>query len=1091
MPHAGNMKTRLLAPLILILLGASSSAEIYRSVAISELLIEGPKKEVAAAMDQQVDAFQLRMLDARLDGEAYLTMDDPEVGELPQNLMRIVFRSDAKLPIEGAIDLALDYSATKVKTFRFRIAEGSAKEIQIEEFEKARRAWADVRATSRIAGSVWFAHLADHGDGATGGAFDPVDMAETFNVFSGGRAIADNLALDRELILGGGEKSEKVRIDTIKGVSVQAIDWSSHLPDGEVALDPLALCIPEDQHVLFAPTLHGLLAVMERFDREAQPLLGMNSSESSYRGLLKRYRQQMGLDMGNAAASLLPVKSVAVTGGDPYFATGTDVAILMESDNSGALFKALELGVQARSLAKPQRYQQKDLQRTSFVVPEKGISSHVCRIGDLVFVTNSLAQVRRLSEVADQRAPALGKTEEFKVFRHRYPRAGEDAFAFLSDATIRRWAGPVTRIGASRRNRALAALNELTCRGLSRYGKQEDYSAMLGRVAMVNGRAISEHYGSAEFLTPISELGLAEVTQLEKEAYEQWRQGYERGWREVFDPIAIQLKLIDDSLDMDLTLLPLNINSNMQEVIALAGEATLSPRACLRPQNSILHLAFAIDSNSNWFGQFDQQLVQMMPDLKIKPLSWVGESVSIDLIDSLYWEGLGQMEMSQQLGHLPLVARVEVKSKLKLGLFLTAMRTLMQTTAPDTFGWINRKHGERSYVVIAQQDGDEFDDPFQICYAIVDKALLVALSERHLKEAMEMEELRLTEDQLEKLPMAKSLMIDADPAMLGVIEHMEGGSSSSSRLGRISRDAVPILNEWRRRFPDRDPLEVHQGMFGISIDCPGGRAYRWNEQHRTMESVAYGHRGAPREPDIAPKGLLQYGRMHSGIDFVDDGLRLRLHLGPDVDLPSLPEPKEGELLGKGVELLSYKPGRVLSYEGEDSFGRNSWNFEVTATEKTARGLRILSEEPWSDGEDKGKWMGSYLIAGDAIYQTGGKDEFGTTTYTKPPIDLPLELHANARHRYEAAGQDVYEENGQKEVDVYRERSELRVLGTDTVSTKAGEFKDCVVVERYTESQWSERFDVDYSKQWYHPGTGLVKVEDENGFGSELIKIEKK
>lgn len=286
--------------------------------------------------------------------------------------------------------------------------------------------------------------------------------------------------------------------------------------------------------------------------------------------------------------------------------------------------------------------------------------------------------MRRLVEVAEQRTPALGKSEEFRVFRHRYPKPGEEAFAFFSDAAIRRWAGPVTRIGASRRNRALAALNELTCREISESSADADeFSPLLGRVKTVGGRSVSETFGSAEFLTPISELDLDQVSQAEKEGYEMWRRGYESGWAQVFDPIAIQLKMTDDAVDVDLTVLPLNVNSDMQEVINVAGDAKLSSRARLRPRGSILHLACAVDSKSQWFEIFDQQLVTMLPELKVKPLSWVGSSVSLDLIDSLYWEGLGGMSFDEQLGKMPLVARVEVKSKIKLGLFLTAMRTLI------------------------------------------------------------------------------------------------------------------------------------------------------------------------------------------------------------------------------------------------------------------------------------------------------------------------------------------------------------------------------------------------------------------------------
>ena len=1095
MLHARGMKTPLLACLALIAGITSAWSETYRSVPLSKLKIEGPAEEIGAALEMELGSYWLHKLDARLDGEAYLVPAKLDEDAFDQSELRLVFKGDAKLPLKGAIDLSKDYIASDLKTFLFTIPEGSATKIEEKEFTDARGTWYEARAQAGLPGTAWFSHRKnlDGREGEEG--LNPVEVMDTFDIFSGGRAIADNLALDRDLILLAKKDEGMVRIDTIKGVTVKPIDWSKHMNDDPVEGDKLARLVPEDQHALFAPSLPGLLKLMSRIEAETTPMVGMISSESSYRGLMKRYRRQLGLDLTDIAARLLPVKSVAVTGGDLYFATGTDIAILMETENADALMKALELAVTSQAGAKPERHESGSFKRLSYVFPDKGISSHICRSRDVVYVTNSLVQADRIHGVVEFRAPSIGATLEYSAFRQRHPKADEHAFIFLSDATIRRWAGPLTRIGASRRNRALAALNELTCRKLS--GSDQDfdeYEPLLGRVAMVEGRAISEHYGSAEFLTPISELPIGEVSESEKEAYERWREGYESGWTEVFDPIAIQLKVTKDSLDVDLTVLPLNVNSDIKEVMNIAGEGTLSPKARLRPQGSIMHLACALDSKGEFFQQFDQQLVEMMPELKIKPLSWVGESVSIELIDSLFWEGLAEMGIGGQIGKLPVVARVEVKSKLKLGLFLTAMRTLMQTSAPDTFEWVNRKHGERSYVVIEQVDEDDFGESIKICYAIVGKALVITLSERHLKKAMDLELHEFSEEQLAGLPKAKSMMIDVDPAMLNVIDKIDGGSAISSRQSEVSWDALPILNEWRRLFPDQDPRKTHQKLLGVSLDCPGGKGFRWNAEHKTMESVVFGHRGAPREPE-KKQGLIKYGRMHSGIDFLDDGLRLRMHLGPKTKLLAVPDPEVGEVIGKGVELNSWKVGKTMTFAGESAYGPHRWSFETVSMEKTPKGTLVRSKEPWSDEEDEGVWEGSYLIDDKGVWYRDGKDETMTTTYTQAPLDMPLELRLNEVIRYESSGQNQYkedeEEGIEEEDESFIERTEFRVLGLETVKTKAGTFADCVVIERYTESLWGDYYDAIENREWYHPGTGLIKMEDQDGYGGELIKTEQK
>ena len=187
--------------------------------------------------------------------------------------------------------------------------------------------------------------------------------------------------------------------------------------------------------------------------------------------------------------------------------------------------------------------------------------------------------------------------------------------------------------------------------------------------------------------------------------------------------------------------------------------------------------------------------------------------------------------------------------------------------------------------------------------------------------------------------------------------------------------------------------------------------------------------------------------MHSGIEFVDDGLRLRMHLGPKVELPTVPKPKPGKVIGKGVELSAYKVGKTLSYSGEQAYGPHSWKFETVAIEKTPKGLLVRSREPWSDEDDSGDWEGVYLIGEDGIRYQSGKDEFTSATHTKYPLDLPLELRLHEMLQFEAAGEIVYDEEGVKDVDPFSERTELKVLGLETVKTKAGTFKDCVLVER--------------------------------------------
>ena len=78
---------------------------------------------------------------------------------------------------------------------------------------------------------------------------------------------------------------------------------------------------------------------------------------------------------------------------------------------------------------------------------------------------------------------------------------------------------------------------------------------------------------------------------------------------------------------------------------------------------------------------------------------------------------------------------------------------------------------------------------------------------------------------------------------------------------------LPVLNQWKRLYPDRDPVAVHRPSLGRDALCPGGGKYVWNEKYQTMQSTVYGHPGEPKEGPLAPPVL-------SGFASGDFGLTL-------------------------------------------------------------------------------------------------------------------------------------------------------------------------------------------------------------------------
>jgi hypothetical protein len=104
------------------------------------------------------------------------------------------------------------------------------------------------------------------------------------------------------------------------------------------------------------------------------------------------------------------------------------------------------------------------------------------------------------------------------------------------------------------------------------------------------------------------------------------------------------------------------------------------------------------------------------------------------------------------------------------------------------------------------------------------------------------------------------------------------GSDYRSTMQARCWGNLPILNEWKQRFPDDDPLELHEHYWHTRLVCPGGGEYVWNEEWKTMESTVYGHPAAPRAGPAEPPNVCGLLQADFGVTFEDRGLRARVEL---------------------------------------------------------------------------------------------------------------------------------------------------------------------------------------------------------------------
>ena len=104
------------------------------------------------------------------------------------------------------------------------------------------------------------------------------------------------------------------------------------------------------------------------------------------------------------------------------------------------------------------------------------------------------------------------------------------------------------------------------------------------------------------------------------------------------------------------------------------------------------------------------------------------------------------------------------------------------------------------------------------------------------------------------------------------------GDDYQNKMQEISWSNLPILNEWKRRYPNQDPLALHQRLWQTRMICPGGGNYVWDPTWQTYTSTVYGQPAAPRQGPAVPPLLQAFRSGDFGLNFEDQGLRARISL---------------------------------------------------------------------------------------------------------------------------------------------------------------------------------------------------------------------
>jgi hypothetical protein len=267
--------------------------------------------------------------------------------------------------------------------------------------------------------------------------------------------------------------------------------------------------------------------------------------------------------------------------------------------------------------------------------------------------------------------------------------------------------------------------------------------------------AVSDAYNTLAFATPLVELPISRVTQLEQQSYERFRLEYLNLWRRYFDPIGMRISLRDNQVRLDTYILPL-IQSSTYNVLRQqigGGTTRLDPGSI--PSKSMVQFTTHINPRGN-----RAEWTSMLSILGGKvSLDFLGDWCLFRLDDSpIYSKLAAAMENDgldkdprdaiELLFQIPLTLGIEIRDRLLLGAFLGTLRGAVLNALPGTLTWepMDPEYKGVSIVRI-QAKADKLDQLLgadaekekkpsfnpSIYYALIGNALYVSLREDSMK----------------------------------------------------------------------------------------------------------------------------------------------------------------------------------------------------------------------------------------------------------------------------------------------------------------------------------------------------------------------
>lgn len=482
------------------------------------------------------------------------------------------------------------------------------------------------------------------------GAAEPV-RPNLFDFVTGASSVTEALARHRLLAAQRAEPASKRTVPVADLRSVASVDhpWAKMMGDKRPAQEPLAAWAPHDFYYAAFRSPRAARELLDFVELWGGSPLRLFRLQARDRRIRDRYERQLCLPLAALAEEIDPtwVRGVAVTGSDLALAEGADLTVVFHAADCARVVAALDGHLAAArkrhgTALREARHEHGKHKIESATTAGREVSLYRAAVGDFVACSNSLPALRRVLDAGAGTARRLADSPDFRYMRtvFRADEADEDGFAFLSDAFVRRLAGPAHKIATARRLEALTSLELAAHAALAAAAEtgrlpadheefRRDTGLVLARELAVpegdpvtwDGRrkvAVSPVYNTVHSLTPLIELPLDRVTPAERDAYESFRQAYDETWGRFIDPVGLRLSLRPERVGLQAYILPVVGRKGYARLEALVGWGPVPADSGLRGPG-ILHLL--LGRGSEQYSSFllaDDPLLRKRAELSVR-----------------------------------------------------------------------------------------------------------------------------------------------------------------------------------------------------------------------------------------------------------------------------------------------------------------------------------------------------------------------------------------------------------------------------------------------------------------------------------------